>query len=40
MTISLSGLLRQFEVDIIHQWVHLLHTECGKQYASRPKEEL
>ncbi len=40
MSISLPGLLTQFESDMIRQWVHLLRTECGEQYASRTKEEL
>ena len=40
MAISLPGQLERYEADILQQWVHLLCTECGEQYASRPKEEL
>ena len=40
MSIALPGLLKTFEMDIIHRWVHRLHTECGELYASRSEEEL
>ncbi|NNF98220.1 MAG: PAS domain S-box protein [Desulfobacteraceae bacterium] len=40
MPIPLAELLTTYQSEIIHRWVRLLHSEGGKQYAARPKEEL